>query len=91
MGARLQCGAFVLHPPTDWHVADAFPDSIHRGQHHLVWLLDVDGIRVRHPAGPASAPEHFGAVPFRVKEVAANGATVVGNRVSDSRKSLNLL
>src|SRR5438034_11560515 len=70
------------HPPSHRHVAKLIPELIHFGQHRLVGLLDVDGLHRGHPTGSARDPEHLGAIPLGVEEVAADGAGVVDDALA---------
>src|SRR5438552_12925762 len=65
------------HPPSYRHIAQPIPELVHFGQHRLVGLLDDDGLHRGHPTGSARDPEHLGAIPLGVEEVAAAGAGVI--------------
>src|ERR1051325_1478937 len=73
----LERRGILVHRSANGDVADPVPERVDFGEHDVVRLLDVDGIRDGHPARPARQPEHFRAIAFGIQEVAADRARVV--------------
>ena len=81
MIARWRDDRRVNRLSTHRDMTEAFPDAVYLGMDRLVWLLEVDRVRIRHPARSASDPEYFCPIPFGIKEVTADSAPVVGDHI----------